>query len=158
MVRVAALLALLMPPLVAGCGVHGSGVRGVRSQPTAQWPFKPHSIRVHPLTRLHDGDGDAMLEAWIQLRDRDGHPVRGLGALTLTLDSSGPGDMRHLSWTTELESTGDTTLSRFDPVTHAYFLPLELPMKNMPPRARLRATLETPDGDRLVARFQLPDA
>jgi hypothetical protein len=65
--------------------------------------------------------------------------------------------MRHLSWTTELESTGNRTLSRFDPVTHAYFFPLELPTKDMPPQARLRATLETPDGDRFVARFHLPE-
>ena len=105
--RAAALLALLMLPMVAGCGVHSSGVRGVRSQPTAQWPFKPRAIRVHPLTRLHNHDGDTMLEAWIQLQDRDGHPVRGIGTLTLTLDSSGPGDMRHLSWTTELESASN---------------------------------------------------
>ena len=138
--------------LVSATACNGSGMRSVRNEPTAQWPFKPRSIRVHPLTRLQVQDQGALLEVWVQLRDRDGHPVRGPGHLYLTLESAGPGDMHHLTWETHLESPGAGVASRFDPVTYAYFVPLDLTVDTLPPQARLRAVLQTPDGDRFAAQ------
>jgi hypothetical protein len=110
-----------------------------------------------PLTRLQTDGDDAVIETWVQLRDRDGHPVRGLGTLEVHLDNAAAGDLHHLSWTTQLETKGEGQLSRFDPVTHAYLLPLSLDPKQLPSRPRLRATLVTPQGERFKAQRVLPD-
>ena len=149
---VACIGALLLSCSFSAC----SGPSQERVQLDA-WPFQPRSIRILPLTRLQRDGDDAVIEAWVQLRDRDGHPVRGRGSLEVHLDNAAAGDLHHLSWTAELEEPGDGQQSRFDPVTHAYLLPLSLDPSQLPSRPRLRATLVTPQGERFRAQRVLPD-
>ena len=145
--------ALALVLLLGGCSTSGSSTWSQGST----WPFTPRSLRVHPLTHItHHGD-EATLEVWVQLQDKDGCPARGLGTLSITLDSSGQGDMRHATWTAQLEHGPPGETVPFDPVTSAYHLPLTVPADAVPPHARIRAALVTPEGTKMVGRRSLDE-
>jgi hypothetical protein len=140
-----------------GCETARSpGQAGTQASANGQWPFRPASIRVHPLTRLQTRDGKAVLETWVQLLDRDGYPVRGLGTLSISLENAGPGYMHQYAWTVELESSADADV-RFDPVAHGYMLLLGVDANTLPTRPRVHAMLQTPQGDRFTNRLALDE-
>jgi len=56
-----------------------------RIQP-GEWPFRPASMRVHPLTRLvEETDGSLFVELRIEFSDAWGHATKAVGRLILDL-------------------------------------------------------------------------
>ena len=128
-----------------------------RSMRHDQWPFVPQSVRVHPLTRIHQIDDASVLEVWVQLLDSDGWPLRGLGDLSISLDSAGPGSLQQYSWTTTLES-GQPESVKYDPVMQGYLLTLDVEGGSLPPTPRIQARLRTPDGSQFTDRLVMDEA
>lgn len=155
--RIAVAATLLLLLSAVGCqSSSGKGLSRGQDATGGVWPFQPRSIRVHPLTRLQTRDGATVLETWIQLLDLDGYPVRGLGLLTVRLESAGPGYMHQYAWTVDLESAKDADV-RFDPVVNGYLLLLEVDQHTLPTRPRVHAVLKTPGGERFSNRLSLDE-
>jgi len=127
----------------------------VDGEPMA-WPFRPASMRVHPLTRMATGevDDEAHLEARIEFRDADGHTTRALGELVVSLHS-GPGEGGEIqSWRVDLTDL-DVNAQQFDDVSRTYLLRLRIDPSEIPERAVLRATYHAADGRTLTAEHRL---
>jgi hypothetical protein len=86
-------------------------------------------MRVHPLTHLdRREDGSEILLVHVELRDRFGDAVKGVGALRVEVTrgsgvSSGPSAVWEVSDLADPERSS----RRFDPSTRTYRLPLEAP-------------------------------
>lgn len=83
------------------------------------WPFRPTSMRLHPLSRLTTGaEGAHVVEARLELRDEDGQVTRGIGKVRLTLRLNGSNVVVQ-AWDFNLF---DLTTNReaFDSVTRTY--------------------------------------
>jgi hypothetical protein len=112
--------ATILTMICIACSPHSSGiVAGGEKILSSPWPFRPASMRIHPLTRLvRDPQTNVVqIEARLELRDRDGHVARGLGAVefTLTLDAGAP----ERSWTFDLLDL-QRNRQLYDDVTRTY--------------------------------------
>jgi len=97
-----------------GSGWTGSGTSG--------WPFAPVSIRVHQLSHVDvEAEGGPVLVCHVELADRWGDVVKGVGELTVEASRVDGGDA--VRWRIDL---GDPEVNavRFDPVTRTYRLEL----------------------------------
>lgn len=149
--RIGLTLTILLCCSLQGCSQRPGTGRIASGTTTADWPFAPTSIRIHPISRIKMDreSGDAVVQARVELLDPDGFPTRGLGTLSLTL--SGQSDdgvmlMSQTQWECDLD---DLELNRqyYDEVTRTYLIKLELsPRMDVPWEPRLRAVLVTPGG------------
>ena len=131
--------------------------RSHSSEPSNQ--FTPVSLSVHPLSHisLEDGGG-VVLEACVQLKDRDGLPVRGLGILEVSLQqggASGEAILTRRSWERDL-SNARINLATFDPMTRSYLLRIDLEGGIVPRLPSLSATLREANGRVLRDEASLP--
>ncbi|MCH2133877.1 MAG: hypothetical protein MK116_09025 [Phycisphaerales bacterium] len=135
--------------ILTGCPPRQATPTQLPSNAGGEWPFRPASIIVHPLTRYWIAKGqEREVEARVEFMDKDGFPTRGIGRLELTLESN---DGRVVeSWVLALSNL-DTNRAHFDNVTRTYLVRLSLPKQDMPEQAELLATLVLPDGQRLSA-------
>ncbi len=97
------------------------------------WPFAPRSLRIHPLTHVDAPDPSAggILILHVELRDRFGDSVKGVGALSVDL-SRGPANataapQTRVHWDLGDMSDPETSSRRFDPSTRTYRIPLKAP-------------------------------
>lgn len=170
--RVPALVALAAA--CASCGVHSKGQRGPGDSSRiatieVACPFSPVALMIHPLTRVvrTPQEPDARLEVYIELRDRFGDEVKGLGDLAVELlDDGGPiagvGQQRQLAlWRFDLNDL-EANDRAYDPITRTY----RIDLANAPEgaaetrngaggRVLIRATLTTPAGKQLVGELRL---
>lgn len=141
---------------------------------TREEAFAPARLRVHPLTHVEPaGDGASILVLHVELRDRFGDNVKGLGLLRVELLGPEAGTSATLTRTRvewDVADMGDpaTNSRRFDTATRTYRVPLEAPAwvgQWARDRAtargggslRVRATLITgmPDGRRRVLTHEM---
>lgn len=142
-----------------------------RSAPVAafSWsslgPFAPASMRVHPLTHVEKVAG-GKAEVWlhVELRDRWGDGVKGVGRMAIRLfgpkdGMSGP-EAEVLRWDVDLNDL-ERNVELFDPATRTYRVQLgggpawltEFANRGGggvvggPSRAMLQVTLEVRDGE-----------
>lgn len=158
-----ALIALALMP-VAGCGLTPKWLATPRASRAPAWPFAPARLHIHPLTRIvpDPAGGPASIEAHIELVDRAGDEVKGVGRLLLELyRESGPvrgvGEQAQLlRWTVDL-SDPERNASAYDRVTRTYRVLLtQVPASALDPeRLLLRALLITPDDRQLAAVYRL---
>lgn len=141
---------------VLGLGVCGGGCQFVRfrdpdrpmGDPSESLPFAPDAMEVHPLTRVDEADGTAVLEVYLELRDRYGDVVKATGRLTALLYRTGPTDVLggvEPARTWELDLTEPAESSRyFDSATGLYRVRLAgLPPWLKSERGRLDVKFET---------------
>jgi hypothetical protein len=125
------MLVLVMAPL----GCVGDGGRGAVPPPVAgESPFAPASMRVHPLTHVDQASPDApagkcLLVLHLEMRDRFGDSVKGLGQLRVQLFKPGAGsapgmEVESLTWAIPDFDDPAANSDRFDPATRTYRLPL----------------------------------
>lgn len=125
----------------AGLGAAGLGLGacevGPRSAPRLDsdrvrevWnPFAPERLRISPLTHLgRDAEGVTQIVAHIELRDADGLPVRGIGALQIELyrPRGGVEDglaEQELRWDVDLSNLEENRVF-FERATGTYRVPL----------------------------------
>ncbi|RMD63382.1 MAG: hypothetical protein D6824_05385 [Planctomycetota bacterium] len=128
--------------------------------PDAGDPFAPVELRIHPLTAVNDR---RELLAHIELLDRYGDTVKGLGTLTLELAVQAPGFStdarpRHTQrWEVDLRDPAASS-RRFDRVTRTYRFRLQGAPRwdTARQRALLTAVFTTLDGHTLRATSPLP--
>lgn len=123
------------------------------------WPYWPTSIRVHPLTRIREGDSGSaqVLDVRIEASDGEGLVTRALGTLELDLvasPSSSSSQPVITAWTFDLTDLAENML-RFDDVTRTYLLSLELPSDLPTGTWRLAARLQVPGQHDLVASIDI---
>lgn len=169
-----ALALILLSALPVSCGLHSKGQGGAgEAARTASievaCPFAPVALVVHPLTRVVKGpqDAAARLEVYIELRDRFGDEVKGLGDLAVELlEDGGPiagvGQQRQLAlWRFDLNDL-EANDRAYDPITRTY----RIDLANAPEgaasapngaggRVLIRATLTVPAGKQLVGELRL---
>ncbi len=149
--RIVFLCIMIGSSCLGACAPGSSGERFQLDAASAQWPYAPASIRVHPISRIkYDrATGQAIVQARIEFLDPDGFSTRGVGKLTISL--TGPSDegvmlMSKTEWECDLN---DLELNRqyYDEVTRTYQVTLKLtPQIDVPFEPRLRAVLDTPQG------------
>ena len=81
-----ALTLMLMLLASAGCRTKGGEPADAAAE-VAVWRPRPVSIRVYPSTRLVVQDGEAILEARVELSDEMGDPIKAPGEFRLELYS-----------------------------------------------------------------------
>ncbi len=158
--RAVGLIGLAASTGLSGCDAttfpRGRGESSIGSD----WPFRPATLRVHPLTRFTIAppgtDGRPSLEVFILLLDDDGLETRGVGTLNLTLSQNGPGAPAPLTWAVNLS---DPSVNRrhFDVITRTYRVPLRVDW-TPPVHATFSfgAELRTPGARLLADRVTLP--
>jgi hypothetical protein len=158
----------------ASCGLHSKGQGGTGdadriSTIEVACPFAPVALMIHPLTRVVPGQqqAGARLEVYIDLRDRFGDEVKGLGDLAVELlEDGGPiagvGQQRQLAlWRFDLNDL-EANDRAYDPITRTY----RIDLANAPEgaagtrdgaggRVLIRATLTAPTGKQLVGELRL---
>lgn len=113
--------------VLAGCEGGGSALN-FAGTPAGQEAFSPVVMRVHPLTHVEVRDGSAVLIAHVELKDRYGDTVKGLGRLSLSLSRpAGGGEARELAWEVEEMQDADRNARLFDAATRTYRLQLGVP-------------------------------
>lgn len=115
----------------------------------AAWPFRPASLRIHPLSRAVSREGPATaIEARVEFFDRFGHTTKGVGMMRLELhaaDAPPAGGRRLGAWEIDLSDV-DTNLRHYDDVTRTYLFRLGLEgLGDLPATARLSATAVMPN-------------
>lgn len=98
-------------------------------------PFAPVAVRVHPLTHVDTAGVPAdqsVLVLHVELKDRFGDTVKGLGKLKVQLYRPGSGtapglEKQELSWEVPDLANPEINASRFDQATRTYRLPLKAP-------------------------------
>ena len=134
--------------LLAGCVVdpnandpwssRGGGGRAVTDasatgDSTLRSSFDPESMRVHPLSHVDvapDGVDGAALLVHVELRDRFGDAVKGVGKLRVELSrgaDTSAGDSPAAAWDVADLLDPESGSRRFDPSTRTYRLPLLAP-------------------------------
>jgi len=128
-------------------------VSGPEPQPASEprpplWPFRPASLRVHPLSHALRTDGVvSVIEARIEFFDRFGHTTKGLGVVRLELHAADalPGAARLAAWEIDIKEV-EANLRHYDDVTRTYLFRLGLEgIADPPPAARLSATVVLPN-------------
>lgn len=119
----------------------------------ARWPFWPTRMRFHPLTRLAtDAEtGTTIIEARLELFDRDDFTTRGYGEVRIDLhDRWGrTGHDPIQMWEMDLKDL-EANRERYDPVTRTYLLRLEPePGHTLPEDPVLWGYFMSADGTRL---------
>lgn len=122
---------------LAGCGAPGapSAAPGSATRtPAGECPFEPVVVRVHPLTHVDARSpgvaaDKCLLVLHLELRDRFGDAVKGVGDLKVELYKPGPGtspgmEAQALVWEVSAFAQAETNSARFDPATRTYRLPL----------------------------------
>lgn len=122
-----------------------------------RWPYWPRSMRVHPLTRIVTAEGsEPVIEARVEMRDRDGHLTKGRGRLRLDLHDASdetPGGTI-AEWNLDLRDL-DFNRERFDDVTFTYLFRLDVDPDQIPPAPVLWAYYLSDDAEELSARFEI---
>ncbi len=151
-------LAVLGAAGLSGCARPGSvGVSGGGGA-SVGGPFAPASMRIYPLTHLERGeDGEARLILHLEMRDRWGDTVKGVGRLQVQLlrggelGDGGGGDER--MWAIDMRDP-ETNALYFDPATRTYRVQLrdlpawaEATVDGAGTPVRLLAVFTTPGGD-----------
>lgn len=104
-----------------------------RAPSTRRYPFAPNQLRIHPLTHVDvRPDHTNELVVHIELLDRYGDSVKGLGTLTVELYKPGPGmtpgiETQELTWDIPGMDDPDQNTRRFDIATRTYRIPLSAP-------------------------------
>lgn len=116
------------------------------------WPYWPVSMRIHPLTRVVEADGQLIIEARVEFADADGSTTRGVGQLRLMLIETAGQRAGTLvqEWTVDLRHGGTNGL-HFDDITRTYQFRLELDPSLLTRTAQLRAHFLGADNARLSA-------
>ena len=118
------------------------------------WRAEPVGVRVYPSTRFISVEGEPTLEAWVELYDAMGDPVKCSGTFRIDLYRSEHPDRpapeeRLAGWVVEVFTLEDHQ-RYYDPITQSYLFRLKL---DTPDPARiptvLRVTLTTPRDARL---------
>lgn len=120
-----------------GCGVGGGRPAAPDPAPRTApggCPFDPVVARVHPLTHVDARSpgvaaDKCLLVLHLELRDRFGDAVKGVGDLKVELYKPGPGtspgmETQALVWEVPAFASAETNSARFDPATRTYRLPL----------------------------------
>ena len=114
----------------------------------AAWPFRPATLRLHPLTHaLQSEDAVSVIEARVEFFDRFGDTTKGLGVLHFELHATdGAGRGRRLaSWEIDVSDV-DANMRHYDDVTRTYLFRLGLEgVGERPPSARLDVTATMPN-------------
>lgn len=137
------------PPGARGDGsTAGRDVAAPGEAKAPTWPFRPASLRIHPLSRAVTREGSATaIEARIEFFDRFGHTTKGLGLMRLELHAADapPGSGRRLgAWEIDLSDL-DSNLRHYDDVTRTYYFRLGLEgLGDLPATARLSASAVLP--------------
>ncbi len=128
-------------------------------------PFAPVEIRIHPLTRVlreKDADGEASIEAHIEMIDQVGDSVKGAGLLTLELYHSAGATSQFATgnqierWTLDLvDQKGNS--EAYDRVTRTYRVILTGFPESVgtAQTMTLRVRLTTPSGRQLSSEARL---
>ncbi len=158
--RVACVVGGLVISSLGGCTPIGGGGAIVGGTSEA---FAPASLRVHPLSHVEVGSRAAgpIIVLHIELKDRYGDTVKGLGRLQVLLYRQGEGEgpseggVQDLKWDVAQMSEPDANARLFDPATRTYRLQLDAPLwvGQATGWIKVRAVLaiETPEGDRLLS-------
>ncbi len=129
---------VVLSPVVEGVG--SGGEQGANAPHDKElWPFAPRSLRVHPLTHVDAPDpmGEGTLILHVELRDRFGDSVKGVGQLSVELASAAAvgggaggfaaGSESRVRWDVPDITDPATSSRRFDPSTRTYRVPLKCP-------------------------------
>jgi hypothetical protein len=127
------------------------------SEGSAQWPFWPRRMRVHPLTRVarDAATGATFIEARIEFMDESGHTVKGVGQVRLDLhdpDRPGGSSTPVATWSRDLRNL-PTNARHYDEVTRTYLFRLEVEGAAFPQQPEVRAYFLGADGQRLRDTF-----
>ncbi len=150
------------PAGIEAGGSLGAEADGAETPPLTEgrpalWPFRPASIRIHPLTHALRQEGEvSIIEAYVEFLDRYGHTTKGVGVVRLELTASDvlPGSTRLGTWEIDLNDL-DANLRHYDDVTRTYRFRLGLDGELSPPdAARLSAAVILPN-QRLTAALSL---
>ncbi len=156
--RMTCLAGLLVFSTLGGCGALGPSGTIVGGASEA---FAPASLRVHPLSHVEVGPQTAVsgpiIVLHVELKDRYGDTVKGLGRLQVLLYKQGEGqsEVQDLRWDVAQMSEPDANARLFDPATRTYRLQLDAPawVGQATGWIKVRAVLaiETPEGERLLS-------
>ena len=122
------------------------------------WPYWPVHMRIHPLTRVIAGDTKEriLIEARLELLDRDDIPTRGVGhvGFELIADDRVNDAKPPVAWDMDIRDTAKN-LQHYDDVTQTYLFRLEVDRSQFPEKAELRAYFLSSDGKALRDRRKL---
>lgn len=104
------------------------------------WPFRPESMRLHPLTHALRGEEAAsIIEARLEFFDRFGDTTKGLALVRFEL-SAGEGGRRLAEWEIDVRAV-ETSMDHYDDVTRTYLFRLGLEgVESLPDEAHLKVT------------------
>jgi len=118
---------------LTGCQ-SGPGPSAPPSAAATACPFAPAVVRIHPLTHVDAkapgvAADQCLLVLHLELRDRFGDAVKGVGRLKVELYKPGSGiapgiETQAIVWDVPAFAEPDSNSSRFDPSTRTYRLPL----------------------------------
>jgi len=133
------------PAMDAG-GASNAGGRGQDPPRAATWPFRPTTLRLHPLSHaLRRDDRVSVIEARVEFFDRFRHTTKGLGVMHFELHSADGAGPRLVSWEIDVSDV-DANMRHYDDVTRTYLFRLGLDgIDDPPPAARLTVTVVLPD-------------
>jgi hypothetical protein len=126
---------LLAAVFLCGCAHNGHDPARAEGGPLLPGhdPFAPASLRIHPLTHVDTAtSGGSEIVLHIELLDRYGDSVKGLGTLTVELYKPGAGmtpgiETQALTWDVPGMDDPDQNTRRFDVATRTYRIPLSAP-------------------------------
>lgn len=162
------MLAITLGALLAGIGCSQPQRSVSAPMSGAAHEFAPTRVRIHPLTRLAPGSGDAppRIDAHLELLDRWGVPVRALGELRFIarLDESDvaparqrdPGFEGAVTWTIDMFDPQANATQYYDRVTRTYHIALSHPiLSEARAPIRLDVLFEAPEVAALSASVTL---
>jgi len=122
------------------------------------WPYWPVHMRIHPLTRVISGeaDGEILIEARLEMLDRDDIPTRGVGRVGFELIADGRVNDAEppIAWDMDIRDTAKN-LQHYDDVTQTYLFRLEMDRSQFPEKAELLAYFLSSDGKAMRDRRKL---
>lgn len=132
----AVVLAVLLGGAIGGCQIDegSAALPAVEGAPA----FAPATMRIHPLTHIEKGEqtglpaGQCTVVLHLELKDRFGDSVKGLGTLRLELFKPGAGvspgiESQALTWDVNDLAEPEGNSRRFDQSTRTYRIPLVAP-------------------------------
>lgn len=114
------------------------------------WPYRPASMRIHPLTRraVDPSTGDDCIEARIEFLDRDGDTTKCFGKLAVNMRVQRGTEVDTLGVTVDFTDLRENA-TRFDEVTRTYLVRLRIVPQELPDVVQLVARYDGADGDEL---------